>query len=402
MGVLMESISKFSGRCLLAMLFSLFFVTEICSAFCIYNFTGDADVNVLPSGKAKALRIPPGESVCWDWIKSECSPEQPIVDDTISKILICRPGSCMENGECSSLLNQLQVYTQISGHRIDGINIVKEEGEYMLIYRSKRIQDELVTFKEDFALFQKDNLWGYIMWGGSFAIPPQFDEARPFSEGLAPVRKQNFWGCIDKKGQIIIDYTFQDIQGFSGGLAPAKRDGKWGFINKEGNFMLPQSYRGAGMFSKGLAPVKTYKNKWGYINPKGTFVIPAQFDDARPFAEGLGAIKDKCKWGYINPQGKIVVSPRYDDVKSFSSHLAAVELGGKWGYINDHGILMIPLTLTFADNFGTDTALVEKDGAVLTIDKKGRIISNIAPGQLRILRNPGVVDMKGMHVLIGK
>ena len=76
--------------------------------------------------------------------------------------------------------------------------------------------------------------WGYLRPDGSWAIPPQFEFARPFAEGVASVR----------------------------------RDGSMGYIRPDGSEALPLRYQSAGEFEKGRSEVKT---------DTGMGVIRAQF-----------------------------------------------------------------------------------------------------------------------------
>jgi hypothetical protein len=64
----------------------------------------------------------------------------------------------------------------------------------------------------------KEGRCGYVNKDGEFAIPPQFDFARPFSEGFAPVVQSGYWRFIDTKGNLL-PAKYADVSHFSSGTA---------------------------------------------------------------------------------------------------------------------------------------------------------------------------------------
>jgi len=185
--------------------------------------------------------------------------------------------------------------------------------------------------------------FGFVTTEGEWAIPPQFDDARPFHQGLAAVSKDGLWGYIDPSGAFVIEPRWQKAQSFSEGLAAVHEEG-------------------AG---------------WGYINPGGQWAIEPRFGRAGPFSEGLAAVAEgspdsegwagQRTYGYIDPQGEWVIEPRFRNAEVFSSGRAAVTEGSDTsyflhfsGYIDRAGELVIPGPYTFAMPFMQGEAHVIK------------------------------------------
>jgi hypothetical protein len=64
--------------------------------------------------------------------------------------------------------------------------------------------------------------WGYVNYGGGFAINPVYEGARGFSEGLAAVQMGGLWGYINASGSLEIDYQFSWPGYFRNGMAAVR------------------------------------------------------------------------------------------------------------------------------------------------------------------------------------
>ncbi len=72
--------------------------------------------------------------------------------------------------------------------------------------------------------------WGYIDLGGSYVIPPQFDQAYSFSDGLAGVEVGNRRGFILPDGTYAASPQFDDFWRHDGGVVPVRVGDLWGVI----------------------------------------------------------------------------------------------------------------------------------------------------------------------------
>ena len=67
---------------------------------------------------------------------------------------------------------------------------------------------------------------------------PKYLDVRSFNEGLALAKAKNGkWGYINEKQSWAIRPQFDDAKSFKDGKAAVKKGGKWGFINKYGKWL---------------------------------------------------------------------------------------------------------------------------------------------------------------------
>ena len=80
--------------------------------------------------------------------------------------------------------------------------------------------DEIFTFgvyQEDWALVQKDGLYGFIDSKGTEIVAPTYDEILTFGvyqKDLALVQKDGLYGFIDSNGTEIVAPTYDEISIF--------------------------------------------------------------------------------------------------------------------------------------------------------------------------------------------
>lgn len=264
----------------------------------------------------------------------------------------------------------------------------------------------LGSFNEGLAIFQEDDLSGYIDKSGAMIIPQQYKYAYHFSEGLATVSKgDNQWGFIDKIGKEVIPCIYQWALSFSEGLAKVQKDEKWGFVDKNGKVVVPIQYDEVGNFKEGLAYVKK-DGKYGYIDKNGEIIIPFIYEWADDFSEGLVGVgidfeEEKevtyfvhwegwgepppnagktiteiqivktRKYGFIDKDGNTVVPFNYEVVWGFSEGYANVRSNFGWGYVDKNGEEVIPCQYVYAWEFKDGLARAEKGDKWGYIDKKG-------------------------------
>jgi WG containing repeat len=210
-----------------------------------------------------------------------------------------------------------------------------------------------------------DGKWGYIEQKQTYAIKPQFDDAKRFSEGLAPAALGKKFGYIDVTGRFVIEPQFVFAEPFSEGRALVFPD--WGvnffgqaegytlfvragYIDHTGKMVIKDRFvENAHSFSEGLAAFQpginyTYgQSKWGYLDNSGNWAIQPQFDVAADFSEGLAAVcvhvqkGDRDKWGYIDKTGTLVIPVQFDKALPFASGLAKVKTSTGWRYLDKQG-----------------------------------------------------------------
>jgi len=190
---------------------------------------------------------------------------------------------------------------------------------------------------------------------GTFAINPQFDDARNFSGGLAAVRlgdsETGRWGFVAPDGSMRHEAVFVEVDTEPGDdlwAVAVEVEGKLrvNYVRANGEVAIRSQFRWAGRFSEGLAVFEDESGgvtRRGFIDTNGEVVIPATFDDASGFREGLASVAvgpgEHRRYGFVNRRGRIVIPLAYAEVRRFDGGQAAVRLPGDslWGLIDSKG-----------------------------------------------------------------
>lgn len=69
-----------------------------------------------------------------------------------------------------------------------------------------------------FAIYENEN-WGLINDLGTVILPPQFEQLYSFSNGYAPYQKDDLWGFIDREGRRVTSNIFGLAWPFENGMA---------------------------------------------------------------------------------------------------------------------------------------------------------------------------------------
>jgi len=168
---------------------------------------------------------------------------------------------------------------------------------------------------------------GFIDTAGKEISPMRFGFASSFSEGLAAVETQpgtsdsknerGKWGYIAHDGTFAIAPQFEDARPFSEGLAEASTEsGKWGYIDKQGVFVIRPNYEETTRFSEGLALVCCEGDQvegW-YIDKAGrdALRLPPSLWPRLPFSDGLTVVGSPIggEQKYVDRRGKVIADYR--------------------------------------------------------------------------------------------
>lgn len=89
------------------------------------------------------------------------------------------------------------------------------------------------AYSDGVFLLEKNGLYGFMDYTGSWIAQPIYDYAEPFSEGLAVIGSGNKRGVIDTSGRFVIPMLFDYIQSCSGGIITAWDEANgWHIFNK--------------------------------------------------------------------------------------------------------------------------------------------------------------------------
>lgn len=221
---------------------------------------------------------------------------------------------------------------------------------------------EPIFFHEGLAVIRINDKYGFINYGGSLAIPADFEEASRFSDGLALVKKSNKYGFINKTGEVIIPFIYDSASSFSEGLAFVRNNNKCGYINKFEQLVITfKKCKDGKEFLDGRAIFKVGE-KYTLIDRSGSFVTKNFFDYIDYMTEGLSLVTNiingKEKYGFVDRNGKIKIQLQFDYAQSFSEGLAKVAINGKEGFINHLGKIIIPLKYDGATSFENELSSV--------------------------------------------
>jgi hypothetical protein len=196
---------------------------------------------------------------------------------------------------------------------------------------------KLNKFSEGYARFN-DGKWGYINTSGTYAITPQYEDAKDFNDGLAIVQLKGNWGMIDVSGKTIINFEFEELKPFKNDVALAKQKGMWGIISKDGSWIIKPEYEKLDVFNDDYAQATKGANQ-GYVKKSGEFVNqPNDLIKAWDFNDGYAMTRGaNNKIGYMDKNMNVVIEPKYEKGEGWSGSYARVFSSGKWKYVNEKG-----------------------------------------------------------------
>lgn len=239
--------------------------------------------------------------------------------------------------------------------------------------------NQVSLLRENIALFQNDDKWGFIDESGEVILSDVYKHATVFKNNMAwVVRDGDLPGVINSKGDLKftlreVDWVEIYIEDMARYYTIEKKQPRYGFANIEGEKVIPPLYYDATYFSEGLAAVKGVENKWGYIDKTGTVIIPAVFDSARVFINEHATVAVENKWGIIDMRGEYILEPRFEDLIA-DGELFITLSNNKWGWTDINGNWVIePLFDKVMPFNGAEFAPVLVDGKWAFADKYGEI-----------------------------
>lgn len=179
--------------------------------------------------------------------------------------------------------------TEISGK----LTIDDFSSETMNILRAKfsGTYDWIYSFEGNYAVVQKDGLFGVIDRAGNEVVSVTYDNIGTFSEGLAIAVKQGkkcYVGIYNS-----IDGPFQETRPFRQGIAVVKTNGRYTCIDMRGNIILSQGYDE--IRHDGNVLCVRLGERWGVFNTMGTQIIPVKYKETEYLGENRIRTKDTDK-----------------------------------------------------------------------------------------------------------
>lgn len=191
-----------------------------------------------------------------------------------------------------------------------GNSVIKES------FNHPGLLDDIGSFKNGFAVINKNNWYGMIDKKGKSVVPAKYYHIDNISEGFARVLLKGKHGYVDMKGKEVIPVKYKDGKndspGFKGGMVAVSNGKKFAYFNKKGEQVTKFKYDETYGFSGDTALVKIGK-KEGHVGRDGEEVIPVSFDTVdRVFTGGRAFVLKNKRFGLYHISGKEVFAPDFD------------------------------------------------------------------------------------------
>jgi WG containing repeat len=161
------------------------------------------------------------------------------------------------------------------------------------------------NFREGFARFKKDQVYGFMNYCGEEVITNQFEASEPFNDGKALVKKVG-WFFIDAAGQESdVLQNIVEAQAIKHGVSIAKlNDGKYAMID----------------------------NRYDVTKS----LISEKYDDIKPFiGMDIFRVRKGERFGLITLKGDVKLEPVYETIEQMSTpNLFKITQNGKIGLMN--------------------------------------------------------------------
>lgn len=277
------------------------------------------------------------------------------------------------------------------------------------------------TFKDDAALIQINDKFGYINTSGEYLIRPKYEDGTSFNNGMALVKKDGFWGGIDKFGNTLMDFNFTEItkdntlnpnsyivkkndkvglifnnkitiepifthitNGPNVDLVRVNDGNKCGLMTYDGEIILEPIFHDIhSNYDSDIISVMI-ENYYVAFDLKTKKFFPQKSEKPFIFNSDISKIVKKNKMGFIDSNQNIIVEPRFDNLLPLTpDNIAAAKIDDKWGFINKSGELIIEpqyqevvYSSIYAGFSGPLTILAKKDNKWGVIDSNGTILVN--------------------------
>jgi WG containing repeat len=177
------------------------------------------------------------------------------------------------------------------------------------------------NYREGFARFKKDQVYGFMNYCGEEVIPNQYEASEPFNDGKALVKKAN-WFFVDATGHESNELpNIAEAQAIKHGISIVKlTDGKYAMIDNR------------------------------YDATKS--LLSEKYDDIKPFVGmDIFRVRKNERYGLISLRGDVKLEPVYESIEQMSFlNLYRITQGGKMGLMtSDWQIKFAPTFLEITE-----------------------------------------------------
>lgn len=259
------------------------------------------------------------------------------------------------------------------------------------------------SFKNNFAIVQKDQKWGVINNTGEIIINPQFSKIEYLWISNRLVFKtfeEKNTGLAASTGKTILECQYEEISPAGVGILIVKKGQKYGIYKTTGEKILEPTYDNiVNHFNDSLTPkwpaiVENNQLK-GLINIKGEEITKPTYKNLYYSGENVYAGKTSKGYKLINLRGEETAKTTYDSIGRASQGMIPVLKGKKWGYCNLTGEKIINFSyekaFAFTDN---KKAVVAVNGKYGVIDQTGKFVLKaeyndwkLIDGNIQLMKN---------------
>ena len=197
-------------------------------------------------------------------------------------------------------------------------------------------------FREGFARFKKDQVYGFLNYCGDEVIPNQYEMAEAFNDGRALVKKVN-WFYIDATGH-------------------------------ESNALA--KVIDAQAIKHGVSIVKLESGKFAMIDNRydaSNVLLSDKYDEIKPFVGmDIFRVRNNNKYGLISLRGEVKMDVAYESIENMASpNLYKITQNGKIGLMNANWQIAFAPTFTELGEFDVNgLAIAKEENGVKLISNK--------------------------------
>lgn len=295
----------------------------------------------------------------------------------------------------------------------DDVYVVKIAGKYGALSRYGQtliepVYDKLGDFKNDYAYYSENGLYGYISKNGTKS-KAEFEWISDFdTEQIALFKQNGKFGLLNSAGKKVLEPQFDLILKTSHHLYTVVLNNLYGFFNlKQNCFQTSVTYE----FQKDK-PVEYYtngrtfkllkKNEQALIDENGSLLVNyGACEETGFFTDGLIRLKRKGKYGFVDKKLVQVIPFKWDEATDFSNGNAIVKSKENYTIIDTQGLEIFsspaPIEKLSKNYFVTTTSpqsLITSSGAVLQEDvaaiqriNNQLLVITLSNGEIKLLKD---------------
>lgn len=295
----------------------------------------------------------------------------------------------------------------------DDVYVVKIAGKYGALSRYGQtliepVYDKLGDFKNDYAYYSENGLYGYISKNGTKS-KAEFEWISDFdTEQIALFKQNGKFGLLNSAGKKVLEPQFDLILKTSHHLYTVVLNNLYGFFNlKQNCFQTSVTYE----FQKDK-PVEYYtngrtfkllkKNEQALIDENGSLLVNyGACEETGFFTDGLIRLKRKGKYGFVDKKLVQVIPFKWDEATDFSNGNAIVKSKENYSIIDTQGLEIFsspaPIEKLSKNYFVTTTSpqsLITSSGAVLHEDvaaiqriNNQLLVITLSNGEIKLLKD---------------